>query len=120
MTNLLQLEDEKFKSVEVKGYTFKIKFISPKDLVLIGQRRRKLQNGDPIELMTQSEFTFLDAIATNDVCIEEYPKGFNLNESSIGWDDEVLIRMVAEEIWNHTADVKSKLKKNKPLIGGAE
>jgi len=118
--DLLKLEDEKFKTVNVKGYIFKIRFMSPRDVASISQRRMKLQNGNPVESMTQWEFNFFESIAINDTCIEEYPKGFNLNESSIAWDDEELIQLVASEIKNHTEDIKSKLKKNKPVIGGTE
>ena len=116
--NLLNLDDEKFKTVNVKGYQFKIRFETPLDTISIGQRRRKLQNGDPVELMTQDEFNLCNAVAICDTCIDEYPKGFSLNESSIRWDDEELILMVALEIKKHTDDVKAKLKKNKPDIGG--
>ena len=117
--NLLDLSDEKYKSVNVKGHTFKIRFMSPRDIVAIAQRRMKLQNGNPVESLTQSDFLFFENIAIIDTCIEEYPKGFNLNESAIGWDDDELINLVADEIRIHTNDIKAKLKKNKPDSGSA-
>ena len=117
--NILTLEDEKFKSVNIKGNVFKIRFISPRDVIAIAQRRMKLQNGNPVESLTQSDFLFFENIAIIDTCIEEYPKGFKENESALGWDDEELINMVADEIRTHTNDVKAKLKKNKPDSGVA-
>ena len=116
--NLLNLEDEKFKSVKIKGYDFKVRFISPRDRVAISQRRMKLQGSNPIEAMTQGDFSFFDNIATVDTCVEEYPKGFNPHESCVNWDDEEIITLVSNAINDHTNDVLSKLKKNKPLDGG--
>jgi len=112
--NLLNLEDEKFKDVEVMGLSFKIRYIAPLDRVHITQRRMNLQDGKQVECLTADEFMFLENIATNDICIEEYPKGFNKNESCIKWPDINLINAVANEIRKHTSDIEEGLKKNKP------
>jgi len=118
-TNLLTLEDEKFKTVEVKGYKFKVKFISPLDRIQITQKRLAFQNGNPVECLTQDEFTFLENIATIDVCTDEYPDGFDSNKSCVNWDDSEIINELATNIRTHTLDIESRLKKNKP-IGGSE
>lgn len=113
--NLLDLNDQKFKNIEVKGYKFKIRFISPLDRVRIAQERMRLQGGNPVEALTQSDFTFMENIAIVNTCIEEFPEGFKEHESCINWDDIDLINGVAEEIINHTKEIESKLKKNKPI-----
>lgn len=118
--NILNLEDEKFKTVEVNGHKFKIRFMSPMDLVKIAQQRMMLQNGNPVEALTQGDFLFFENIAINNVCIEEFPKGFKENESCIKWDDRDLINGVAEEIRKHTLDIEAKLKKNKPVDGSEQ
>ena len=116
--NLLNLEDDKFKTVKVKGHQFKIRFMSPLDKVQIAQKRMNLQGGNPIESMTNEDFLFFENIAINDICVEESPKDFNENESCVKWIDIELIHGVANEIRKHTNDFESKLKKNKPIDGG--
>lgn len=116
--NLLNLESEKFKNVEVKGYKFKIRFISPLDRVQISQHRMTFQNGNPVESLTQDEFNFFENIAIVNLCTDEYPEEFNENESCVKWDDVDLINLVAKEIQDHTNDIQSKLKKNRPVSGG--
>ena len=118
--NLLNLEDEKFKNVKVLGYSFKIKFISPKDRLEIARRRVFLQGGCSIEALTDGDYAFMENIAILDTCIEESPKDFPDNESSENWDSLELINAVAHEIRKHTDDIESRLKKNKPLDGGSE
>jgi hypothetical protein len=118
--NLLSFEDEKFKTVKVKGYEFKIRFMSPLDLVQIAQKRMRLQNGNPVEALTQSDFAYFENISIVDVCTEELPKDFKENESCINWMDIDLINGVADEINKHTKDIESKLKKNKPIEGSAQ
>ena len=115
--NLLNLDDEKFKTVEVKGHKFKFRFMSPLDRVQIAQKRMRLQGGNPVEALTQDDFIFFENISIVDTCIEELPKGFAENESCIKWDDIELINLVAHEIRKHTLDIESKLKKNKPIDG---
>lgn len=118
--NLLNLEDEKFKTIEVFGYKFKIKAMSPKDKRRISLLRVGMQNGNPVESFTQDDFIFLENIAINDTCIEEYPKGLKEYESCENWDDIVLINEVAGEIRKHSIDFESKLKKNRSIKGGSE
>lgn len=112
--NLLDLEEEKFKTVTIKGYTFKIRCILPTDKLLITQRRVRMQNGAPVEMFLTDEFIRMDNIATVDVCTEERPKDFDANKSCINWADEDLITMLALEIKNHSEDIQEKLKKNRP------
>jgi len=116
--NLLTLEDEKFKNVTIKGENFKIRFMTPLDRVQIAQHRMKLQGGNPVESLTQDDFIFFENIAINDMCIEESPKDFDENTSCLNWPDIDIINGVATEIKKHTTDIESKLKKNKPVIGG--
>ena len=118
--NLLDLQDEKFKTVTVKGHKFKIRYISPLDKVQISQRRMSLQGGNPVESLTEDDFNFFNSIAMCDVCIEESPDDFDENTSCINWDDEELVYGVALEIQKHTNNIKAKLKKNKPVIGGEQ
>jgi hypothetical protein len=115
--NLLNLEDDKFKTINVRGYKFKIRFISPKDRILIGQKRAIFQGGQPLESFTESEFIFYENIAINDLCIEETPDQFNSFESCANWDDETLINDIASEIRKHTQEIQEKLKKNKHIEG---
>jgi hypothetical protein len=112
--NLLDLEEEKFKTVTVKGYTFKIRCILPTDKMLITQRRTRMQNGQPVEMFLTDEFIFMDNVATVDVCTEDRPKEFDANKSSINWPDIDLINMLAMEIKSHSEDIQEKLKKNRP------
>lgn len=116
--NLLTLEDEKFKTVDVNGYKFRIRYMSPIDRVQIAQRRVSLQNGNPIESFTTDDFIFFENIAMVDVCVEEYPKEFKSNETCAKWPIPDLINSVADEIRKHTLDLEEKLKKNKPIVGG--
>lgn len=116
--NLLNLEDEKFKTVEVSGFKFKIRYMSPMDRVLIAQHRMRLQGGNPVESLTNDDFIFFENIAIVDKCVEDLPKEFKENESCINWNDVDLINGVAHEIRQHTIDLEAKLKKNKPIIGG--
>jgi len=113
----LNLEDEKLKHINVKGYKFKIRYTTPLDRVQIIQRRMNLQNGHPVEAMTEAEYLYFENIAIVDICIEEMPDDFKDNESCLKWEDIELINMVAEEIRKHTEDIQSKLKKNKPIVG---
>jgi hypothetical protein len=116
--NLLNLEDEKFKTVKVKGLKFKIRFITPLDRVDIAQRRMKLQGGNPITAMTEDDFYFFENVAINNVCIDELPDGFSEHESCLKWPDIEVINQVADEIRKHTIDIETKLKKNRPDSGG--
>lgn len=116
--NILDLEDEKFKSVKVKGYNFKIRFMSPLDRIQIAQKRMRLQGGNPVEALTASDFAFMENIAVVDVCVEELPDEFKQNESCINWDDIELINELAKAVVDHTDAVLTKLKKNKPISGG--
>jgi hypothetical protein len=119
--NLLNLqEDEKLKTIKVKGYNFTIRFITPLDRVKIAQQRMRLQGGNPIDAMANEDFIFFENIAINDHCIEESPEDFEDYESCVSWDDIEIINGVAGEIKKHTNDIESKLKKNKPIIGGTE
>lgn len=119
--NLLNLEeDEKVKSVTVKGHKFKIRFMSPIDKIQIAQRRMSLQGGHSIESVASDEFDLMKSIAMCDVCVEDSPKDFDENESCINWDDEDLVYGVAKEIQKHTNDIRTKLKKNKPVIRGEQ
>lgn len=116
--NLLNLEDEKFKNVKIKGYNFKIRTISPLDRVQISQKRATLQGGHPVESFTQDDFLYFENIAIVDICTEELPKEFNQNESCIKWPDIEMINDAANEIRKHTLDFEAKLKKNRPIPGG--
>lgn len=118
--NLLTLENEKIKVVQVHGYTFSIRFMSPLDRIRIMQTRLRYQTGNPVESLTQDEFIFLENVAMVDTCVEEYPKEFKSHEPCINWDDINLINDLAHEIRMHTTDIEQKLKKNKPIDGGAE
>ena len=113
--NLLDLESEKTKSVEVQGLQFKIRFMSPLDRVKITQHRMRLQAGNPIEALTTDDFIFLENIAIVDTCVEDHPKEFKSYESCIKWEDANLISEVAGEIRKHSADLEQRLKKNKPV-----
>lgn len=117
--NILNLmEDEKFKTVKVKGLNFRVRLMSPLDRVSIAQRRMKLQGGNPISALTEDDFLFFENIAINDICIEDLPEGFKENESCVKWPDAELINLVAQAIREHTNDIESKLKKNRPDTGG--
>lgn len=118
--NLLNLEDAKFKNVTVNGYKFKIRFMSPLDRVNIAQRRMQLQNGNPVEALTQNDFIYLENIAIVDVCTEEMPPDFKDNESCINWIDISMIHDLANSIREHTLEIETKLKKNKPVDGGTQ
>jgi hypothetical protein len=113
----MNLEDEKFKDVEVKGYKFRIRYISPRDRALIIQERMRLQNGNPVEALTQNDFEFFENIGIVNICTEEMPKGFKENESCMAWGDFDLINNLAQEIKNHTESLEAELKKNKPVAG---
>jgi hypothetical protein len=113
--NLLDLSDEKFKTIKVKGQQFKIRFITPLDRVKVSQRRMQLQNGQPLSAMTDMEYVNFENIAMIDICTEEMPKDFNASESCINWPDQELIDGLAKEIRNHTSDIETRLKKNKPI-----
>lgn len=116
--NLLNLEEEKFKTITVKGLKFKIRVMTPFDRVQIAQHRMRLQAGNPVSALTEDDFINFENIAINNVCIEELPKGFKEHESCINWDDQELINNVAWEIRNFTSEFEMKLKKNKPDTGG--
>jgi hypothetical protein len=119
--NLLKIEDdEKFKNVNVLGYDFKIKYITPYDQYQITQRRAELQQRKPVESFTEQEFYFFENVAMVDLCTEETPPDFPDNESCLKWQSLELINKLAEEIRKHTNDLEAKLKKNKPLKGGTE
>jgi hypothetical protein len=118
--NLLNLESEKFKTVDVKGYQFKIRFMTPLDRVQIAQQRMLLQGGNPVEALSQYDFTFFENIGIVNICVETLPDNFKENESCIKWEDIELINGVAEEIKIHTEEIEQKLKKNKPLEGSAK
>jgi hypothetical protein len=113
--NLLNLEEEKYKNVKIGGYEFKIRFISPQDSILITRRRQTMQGGAPVESLLNTEFQFMDNIATVDVCTESYPKGFDQTESCVKWPDATLINELANAIREHTAEFEAKLKKNRPV-----
>ena len=113
--NLLTLENEKFKNVEVQGLNFKIRYMSPLDRVRITQKRVSLQNGNPVESFTGDDFMYFENIAVVDVCTEEFPKDLKSNESCMNWQDIELIHAVAAEIRKHTSDIESELKKNRPI-----
>ncbi len=117
--NLLNLEDEKIKNIEISGLKFKIRYMSPLDRVQIAQQRIRLQGGHAVESLTQSDFIYFENIAICNTCVEELPKIFKENESCLKWDDIELINMVADEIRKHTNDIEAKLKKNR-LIAGSE
>jgi hypothetical protein len=113
--NLLSLEDEKFKTVEIKGYKFKIRAMFPRDKVMIAQRRMKLQDGQPIEALTDGDFVFFENIAMIDICTEEMPKDIKSNESCLNWPDQELINLLSAEIRKHTSNIEEALKKNRPI-----
>lgn len=113
--NLLNLEDQKFKVVEIQGYKFKIRYISPRDERQIGVRRASSQGGIPITSFTDNEFYLDQSVAIVDVCTEEMPKEFNQNESCINWPTKSLIIELAKAIQDHTTDIEQKLKKNRPI-----
>jgi len=115
--NLLTLEEEKFKEIEVQGYKFTISYLSPLNMMKVTQKRVSLQNGNNVETFTNADFLFMENVGMNDVCIEKMPDGFDMNKSSIHWQDIELIGLVADEIKKHTNDVQEKLKKNKPSTG---
>lgn len=115
--NLLNLDEEKFKNVTVKGYKFRIRAMFPKDKIMVAQKRMGLQNGNSIDVLTNSDFIFFENIAINDICIEEMPKEFKSNESCLNWIDQELINAVAEEIKSHTLYIEGELKKNRPIDG---
>jgi hypothetical protein len=116
--NLFDVNDEKFKTVEVQGYNFKIRWISPVDKISVAQRRMRLQGGQAVSSLTEDDFIFFENVAICDTCVEELPKEFKDNESCARWNDIDLINGVANKIREHTNDIESKLKKNKPVIGG--
>jgi len=118
--NLLNLEDEKFKTITVKGKKFKIKIMTPLDRVQIAQQRMRLQGGNPISALTEDDFMFFENIAINNICIDELPAGFQEHESSIKWDDIYLINQVAHEIIDFTLEFETRLKKNRPDNGGEQ
>lgn len=118
--NLLNLEDEKFKDVKVKGHKFKIRFMSPLDRMQITQQRVNLQNGNPVTSLTESDFIFFENIAIVNICTDDMPDDFDQNESCICWDDLELINGLATEIRKHTSNIEAKLKKNKPVVGGEQ
>ena len=110
--NLLTMEDEKFKTVNIQGqYKFTIRYVTPMDIVLITQRRMKLQNGCSMNTMTQDEFDYFENIAMVDICVTEMPKGFKEGESCVNWPDQELINSVAYEIKKHTSYIEEALKK---------
>lgn len=117
--NILDMQEEKFKTVTVQGYKFKIRYISPMDRAQIIQQRMRLQGGNPVESLTQDDFMFFENIAIVNICVEELPKDFKENESCLKWGDTDLINQVAGEIRTHTNDVEAKLKKNR-LIDGSK
>ena len=117
--NLLNIE--KFKTVTVRGMKFKIHFISPKDDVIIRQRRIDMQKGAPLASLSESDYTLFENIAICNTCIDEYPSGINDNvyvSCTESFPDIDLINEVAKEITDYTEEIKSKLKKNKLDIGG--
>jgi hypothetical protein len=115
--NILNLEDEKFKDVTIRGYEFKIRYMSPLDRIHIAQQRMMLQNGNPITAMTDSDFVFFENIAIVNTCVEDLPKEFKEGDSCAKWEDIELINEVANEIRTHTNDIEGKLKKNRLNIG---
>ena len=111
--NLLTLEDEKFKTVVVAGCTFKIRFMSLKDKMLIGNRRAAMQGHIAITDMTEMEFLNAENVAIVDQCTElPLPKEFQKYGSCINWEDEELVAELANEIRKHSSEVQEKLKKN--------
>lgn len=115
--NLLNLEEEKFKDIEVKGLKFRIRAMFPKDKRMVTQRRMMFQNGQPVTSLTDDDFYFFENMAINDTCIEKMPKDFKENLSCENWEDIELINLVANEIRKHTQDLEESLKKNRPLDG---
>lgn len=115
--NLMNLEDNKFKNVKVKGYKFRVRYMSPMDRVRIMQERLRLQNGNPVEALTQNDFDYLENIGIVNTCTEEMPADFESNESCVAWDDIDLINKLAKEIRDHTESLEAELKKNKPAVG---
>ena len=116
--NLLSLEDEKFKDVTVKGYNFKIRYMTPLDRVQIAQHRMRLQGGNPVEALTDNDFIFFENIAVVDTCLDDSPKEFENHESCLKWQDIDLINELSVAIRKHTNEIESKLKKNRPVVGG--
>ena len=118
--NLLNLEDEMYKTVTVKGYEFKIKVMTAKELRRIAQIRISLQDGNSVDCLSNGDFIFFESIAICDVCVEESPEDFDENLSSEEWIDVGLIDEVATEIRKFTKAFEKKLKKNKPIAGKSE
>jgi hypothetical protein len=117
--DILKLAEEKFKIVKIKGYDFKIKFISPLNMVEVTRRRIVLQGGNPVGCLTDSDFMLFENIAIVNVCVEELPPNFpyDQSESCIKWDDLELIEELANSIRQHTLDIEARLKKNRPMEG---
>jgi len=115
--NLLTPE-EKQKTVLVQGLKFVIDFISPQKQRLISNRRSQLQGDVSVDVLTQSDFDLLNAIATVDMCSDnlKWPEGFPQG-SCEQWDDESLIFDLTNEIHKFTTDIKSRLKKNRLSTG---
>jgi hypothetical protein len=120
--NLLNLEEEKLKTVDVLGNQFTIRYMSPLDRIRITQGRLSLQNGNSIESLTQEDFMFFENIAIVNVCVEKFPDDFPYKkyESCAKWDDIELIHALAGEIRKHTNDIEEKLKKNRLVDGGSK
>jgi hypothetical protein len=118
--NLLNLENEKIKTVTVNGFQFSIRYMSPLDRIRVTQQRMKYQDGNSVEALTQDEFIFLENVAMCDICTEKFPDNFKEYESCIKWDDISMINGLAHEIRTHTSDIEQKLKKNRPAERGAE
>ncbi|MFA5196072.1 MAG: hypothetical protein WC401_09780 [Bacteroidales bacterium] len=118
MENILNLQEERIKDITVRGYKFKIRYMSPMDRVQIAQQRMMLQNGNPVTALTDSDFIFFENIAIVNICVDEMPKEFKEGESCIKWEDIELINEVANEIRTYTNSIEEKLKKNRPIIGG--
>jgi hypothetical protein len=120
--NLLNLEEEKLKTVDVLGHQFVIRYMSPMDRIRISQGRIALQNGNPVESLTQDDFMFFENISIVNVCVETFPEDFPFKkyESCAKWDDIELIHALAHEIRQHTNDIEEKLKKNRPSGGSSK
>lgn len=115
--NILNLDEEKYKDIEVKGAKFRIRAMFPKDKIMITQRRMRLQDGNPVSSLSEDDFYFFESIAINDICIDKMPKDFKTNESCMNWIDNELINLVANEIRKHTSELEEALKKNRPIDG---
>ena len=111
--NILNLEDEKFKTETIQGYKFRLRYISPLDRVNITRERIILQGGQPVEALTADDYTFFENVAIVNTCVDQMPDGFKENESCVKWNEISLIYDVAEAIKRHTADIEAKLKKNR-------